>query len=187
MDVLICESTFGDRLDEKRDLKEVRFTAAVQEVVNHGGHCLIPVHAIADAQEISLLLDAYWKQHPELQHIKIFYISTMAQKTLEVYRRYVWMMTQNFKNQHLTRGNPFEFKYIKNAKSTQPILDSPDPCVVITVPGNLQAGRSRELFEKWAPDPKNGIVFCGYAETNTLARVSKHSTVPARCSMLTKS
>jgi cleavage and polyadenylation specificity factor subunit 3 len=34
----------------------------------------------------------------------------------------------------------------------------------------LQNGQSRELFMKWAPDPKNGIVFTGYSVEGTLAK-----------------
>jgi cleavage and polyadenylation specificity factor subunit 3 len=34
----------------------------------------------------------------------------------------------------------------------------------------LQNGPSRELFMKWAPDPKNGIVFTGYSVEGTLAK-----------------
>ena len=37
-------------------------------------------------------------------------------------------------------------------------------------PGMLQNGQSRELFAKWAGDPKNGIVFTGYSVEGTLAK-----------------
>ncbi len=36
----------------------------------------------------------------------------------------------------------------------------------------LQPGTSRELFELWAPDPRNGLVVTGYSVEGTLARVS---------------
>lgn len=34
--------------------------------------------------------------------------------------------------------------------------------VVMASPGMLQNGLSRELFELWAPDPKNGLIIAGY-------------------------
>jgi cleavage and polyadenylation specificity factor subunit 3 len=37
-------------------------------------------------------------------------------------------------------------------------------------PGMLQNGNSRDLFVKWSPDPKNGIVFTGYSVEGTLAK-----------------
>mmetsp|Transcript_5334 Transcript_5334/g.6830 ORF Transcript_5334/g.6830 Transcript_5334/m.6830 type:complete len:114 (-) Transcript_5334:541-882(-) len=47
-------------------------------------------------------------------------------------------------------------------------------------PGMLQNGPSRELFVKWAPDKKNGIVFTGYSVEGTLAKkvMDSHKTIP---------
>jgi Cft2 family RNA processing exonuclease len=36
----------------------------------------------------------------------------------------------------------------------------------------MQTGPSRELFELWAPDSRNGLVITGYSIEGTLARVS---------------
>lgn len=36
----------------------------------------------------------------------------------------------------------------------------------------MQIGPSRELFEFWAPDPRNGLIITGYSVEGTLARVS---------------
>jgi cleavage and polyadenylation specificity factor subunit 3 len=44
------------------------------------------------------------------------------------------------------------------------------PCVVLASPGMLQNGLSRELFEKWCTDAKNGCVIAGYCVEGTLAR-----------------
>jgi len=36
----------------------------------------------------------------------------------------------------------------------------------------MQVGPSRELFELWAPDARNGLIITGYSIEGTLARVS---------------
>lgn len=46
------------------------------------------------------------------------------------------------------------------------------PCVILATPGMLQSGTSRELFELWAPDIRNGVVITGYSTEGTLAKVS---------------
>jgi Cft2 family RNA processing exonuclease len=46
------------------------------------------------------------------------------------------------------------------------------PCVVLASPGFMQTGPSRELFELWAPDSRNGLIVTGYSIEGTLARVS---------------
>lgn len=50
------------------------------------------------------------------------------------------------------------------------------PCVVLASPGFMQSGPSRELFELWAPDSRNGLIITGYSVEGTLARVSGEVT-----------
>lgn len=45
------------------------------------------------------------------------------------------------------------------------------PCVVLASPGMLQNGLSRELFENWCTDSKNGCIIAGYCVEGTLAKV----------------
>ena len=47
------------------------------------------------------------------------------------------------------------------------------PCVVLATPGFMDVGPSRELFELWAPDSRNGLIITGYSVEGTLARVSR--------------
>lgn len=47
------------------------------------------------------------------------------------------------------------------------------PCVVLASPGMLQNGLSRELFEQWCTDSKNGCIIAGYCVEGTLAKVIK--------------
>ena len=49
-------------------------------------------------------------------------------------------------------------------------LDDSGPCVVLATPSMLQSGLSRELFDAWCEDPRNGIVICDFAVQGTLAR-----------------
>lgn len=66
-DVLIVESTFGTDNIPPREKRERDFTRTVESIVRRGGSCLIPVFALGRAQELLLILDEYWQQHPDLQ------------------------------------------------------------------------------------------------------------------------
>ncbi|GBP25833.1 Cleavage and polyadenylation specificity factor 73 [Eumeta japonica] len=44
------------------------------------------------------------------------------------------------------------------------------PCVIMASPGMMQSGLSRELFESWCTDPKNGVIIAGYCVEGTLAK-----------------
>ena len=43
------------------------------------------------------------------------------------------------------------------------------PSVVMASPGMMQSGLSREIFEKWCHDSRNGVIVTGYCIENTLA------------------
>ncbi|KAG6829484.1 endoribonuclease ysh1 [Tricholoma furcatifolium] len=172
-DVLIVESTYGVQSLEGRDEKEARFTSLVHSIIKRGGHVLLPTFALGRAQELLLVLDEYWKTHPDLHNVPIYYASSLARKCMAVYQTYIHTMNSNIRSRFARRDNPFVFKYISHVPQTRgwekKIAEGP-PCVVLASPGFMQVGPSRELFEYWAPDSRNGLIITGYSVEGTLAR-----------------
>lgn len=167
-EVLIIESTYGTHIHEKREEREARFTGIVHDTVTRGGRCLIPVFALGRAQELLLILDEYWSQHPELHEIPIYYASLLAKKCMAVYQTYINAMNDRIKKQ-IAINNPFVFKHISNLKSIDHFEDC-GPCVIMATPGMMQSGLSRELFEAWCPDARNTCIIAGYCVEGTLAK-----------------
>lgn len=50
-------------------------------------------------------------------------------------------------------------------------FDDIGPSVVMASPGMMQSGLSRELFESWCTDKRNGVIIAGYSVEGTLAKV----------------
>lgn len=167
-DVLICESTYGVQSHEPRIDRERRFTSTVHDIVQRGGRCLLPVFALGQAQELLLMLDEYWAAHPELESIPVYYASSLAKKCMTVYQTYINMMNSKIRKQFAV-SNPFVFKHISHLKNMD-MFDDTGPCVMMASPGMLQNGLSRELFERWCTDKKNGLLITGYCVENTLAK-----------------
>ncbi|XP_063366652.1 cleavage and polyadenylation specificity factor 73 [Cydia amplana] len=167
-DVLITESTYGTHIHEKREEREGRFTGLVQDIVARGGRCLVPVFALGRAQELLLILDEYWSLHPELHDVPIYYASSLAKKCMAVYQTYVNAMNDRIRRQ-IAVNNPFVFRHISNLKGIDHFEDI-GPCVILASPGMMQSGLSRELFETWCTDPKNGVIIAGYCVEGTLAK-----------------
>lgn len=167
-DILITESTYGTHIHEKREDRESRFTTLVQKIVQQGGRCLIPVFALGRAQELLLILDEFWSQMPELQEIPIYYASSLAKKCMAVYQTYINAMNDKIRRQ-IAVNNPFVFRHISNLKGIDH-FDDIGPCVIMASPGMMQSGLSRELFETWCTDPKNGVIIAGYCVEGTLAK-----------------
>ena len=165
-EVMVCESTYGVSSHMPRDERELRFTSLVHDVVARGGRCLIPIFALGRAQELLLILDEYWQAHPELQTIPIFYASNVAKKCMAVYQTFVNMMNDRIKKQ-IAINNPFMFKFVQNLKSSNSFADN-GPCVILASPAMLQSGFSRDLFERWCSNKKNGCIIPGYVVEGTL-------------------
>ncbi|TFK96328.1 beta-lactamase-like protein [Pterulicium gracile] len=172
-DVLIVESTYGVQSLEGREDKEARFTSLVHSIIRRGGHVLLPSFALGRAQELLLILDEYWKKHPDLHTVPIYYASSLARKCMAVYQTYIHTMNSNIRSRFAKRDNPFVFKHISSMSQPKgwekKIAEGP-PCVVLASPGFMQVGASRELFELWAPDSRNGLIITGYSVEGTPAR-----------------
>ncbi len=112
---------------------------------------------------------------------------------MSVYQTYIDAMNEKIRKQSAI-SNPFKFKHIASLKVNikkpknpsmkkkmsnliiQTIDDFDDigPCVVLASPGMMQSGLSRELFECWCTDKRNGVIIAGYCVEGTLAKVKFH-------------
>lgn len=182
IDVLITESTYGIASHVPRLEREQALMKTITSILNRGGRALLPVFALGRAQELLLILDEYWAKHPEYQKYPIYYASNLARKCMVVYQTYVGAMNDNIKRLFRERmaeaeasgdsagkGGPWDFKYIRSLKNLDR-FDDVGGCVMLASPGMLQSGVSRELFERWAPNEKNGVIITGYSVEGTMAR-----------------
>lgn len=168
LDGLITESTYGVQCHLPRVERESRFTSIVSNVVQRGGRCLLPVFALGRAQELLLILEEHWEENPHLKGIPIYYASALAQKCMTVYQTYINMMNERIQKISLTK-NPFDFRNVESIKDVHTFKDA-GPCVMMASPGMLQSGFSRDLFERWCSNEKNGVVIPGYCVEGTLAK-----------------
>ncbi|KAF1995702.1 hypothetical protein P154DRAFT_538562 [Amniculicola lignicola CBS 123094] len=192
VDVLITESTFGISTHIPRLQRETQLMKSITDVLNRGGRALLPVFALGRAQELLLILDEYWAKHQEYQKIPIYYNSSLARKCMVVYQTYVSAMNDNIKRLFrermaeaeaagdLGKGGPWDFRFVRSLKSLER-FDDMGACVMLASPGMMQSGTSRELLERWAPDPRNGVIITGYSVEGTMAKQIVHEpeTIPA--------
>lgn len=147
----------------------------------------MPVFAMGRAQELLLILEDYWTRHPEYRKYPIYYASNLARRCMIVYQTYIDAMNDNIKSMFRNRladasndqgsdkdgggtGGPWDFRWIRSLKSIKN-FDDIGGCVMLASPGMLQNGVSRILLERWAPDPKNGVIITGYSVEGTMAKM----------------
>ena len=181
VDVLITESTFGISTHTPRIPRETQLMKSITDILNRGGRVLLPVFALGRAQELLLILDEYWREHPEYQKIPIYYNASLARKCMVVYQTYISAMNDNIKrlfrermaddeaNGDLGKGGPWDFRFVRSLKDMKKFADV-GRCVMLASPGMLQSGPSRELLEKWVPDSRNGVIMTGYSVEGTMGK-----------------
>lgn len=195
-DVLIVESTFGTATHEPRANREKKLTQLIHSTVSRGGRVLLPVFALGRAQEIMLILDEYWSQHPDDLgggQVPIYYASNLAKRCMSVFQTYVNMMNDDIRRKFRdSQTNPFIFKNISYLKNIDEFQDF-GPSVMLASPGMLQSGLSREVLEKWCPEAKNLVLITGYSVEGTMAKFlmlepdsipsvnNTDATIPRRC------
>ncbi|KAJ2636226.1 endoribonuclease ysh1 [Coemansia sp. RSA 1286] len=182
VNVLITESTYGVQSHQPRVERENAFLKQVRDIVRRRGCCLMPVTALGRTQELLLILEDHWGRNMrELENVPIFFISSLGKKGMYLYEAYIMHMNQRIQRQfNRTGNNPFDFKYIKTRTNLAGVPEN-GPCVVLASPGMLQSGVSRQLLERWAPRPENGLIITGYSVEGTLARtiVNEPESFPA--------
>jgi len=146
--------------------------ALVSNIVKRGGRCLMPIPSFGNGQELALLLEEYWHDHPELQNVPIYFASGLFARGMRVYKTYVHTMNASIRARFARRDNPFDFKYVKWLREPRRLDDHKGPCVVMASAQFMSFGLSRELLENWAGDSKNGVIVTGYSIEGTMARVS---------------
>lgn len=171
-DVLITESTFGTGTLEPKAELEKKLTNHIHATITKGGRVLLPVFALGNAQELLLILDEYWEKNEDLQNVSVYYCSDLARKCMAVYETYTGIMNDKIRlssSSDDSKSSPFDFKYIKSIRNLSKFSDL-GPSVVVATPGMLQAGVSRQLLEKWAPEQKNLVILTGYSVEGTMAK-----------------
>ena len=107
--------------------------------------------------------------------VPIFYASKVAKKSMHVYQTYINMMNDHIRDAHASGKNPWDFTHVQNldfgrgGAAALANFDDSRPMVVMASPGMLQSGFSRELFEMWCSDRRNGLMMPGYSVAGTLA------------------
>ena len=170
-DILITESTYGDRLHQ--DLKEADeelLNVVVSTCINKGGKLIIPAFSVGRTQEIVFTLNTFFNQG-RLPKIDIFVDSPLAINATTVFRMHPECFNKNFSDVLKKDPDPFGFDnlfYINRKEDSKRLNDHKKPCVIISASGMMEAGRVKHHLANNISDPKNTVLIVGYCAPATL-------------------
>ncbi len=157
-DIMISESTYGDRLHPDRQESEEHFIAAIKEVLNKGGSVLLPAFAVGRAQELMILLAKSGIECP-------IFLDGMAKKITEL----CMINTSFIKNVRELQDAHKKVQYIMSENDRKRIVQ--EQCIVITTSGMVTGGPVMDYLKMMFFEPKHGLFLTGYQGEGTNGRL----------------
>ena len=173
-DIVIVESTYGDRMhgpyeDARRQLRDV-----VQETVRRRGKVVIPAFAVGRTQELVYALNDL-EADGDIPEISIFVDSPLAVNATEVFRMHPEEWDEEVRAFLIEekRKNPFdsrEIEYIRDVRRSKQLNYMTQSAVIISASGMAENGRILHHLKHNIEDSDNTILFVGFQAENTLGR-----------------
>jgi len=161
-DVLVCESTYGDRVHPGTDA-ELPLGDIIREVCSHGGVVILPAFAVGRAETLLLHLSRLRERH-SIPDVPVFLNSPMAVNAAEIYARHP--------EEHRIRGAEFEAMYrlatlVRTVDESKLLNLRGGPAIIISASGMLEGGRVLHHIAAYGDDPHNAIVLTGFQAGGT--------------------
>jgi len=187
-DILITESTYGDRLHVGRPQAEEELLEIVKETcVNKKGKLIIPSFSVGRTQEIVYSLNNLFNEG-RLPRVDIYVDSPLAINATEVFRMHPECFNGSILDVMDNDPDPFGFNrlfYIRRHEDSKKLNYLKKPCVIISASGMMEAGRVKHHLANNISNPSTTILGVGYCSPPTLGarilrgdkQVSIHGTV----------
>ena len=172
IDLLITESTYGDRLHDDIEKMDDDLAEIVNRTYERGGKVIIPSFALERAQEIVFALKQLRKEG-RLPNIPVYVDSPLTVKITDVFKLHPECYDEETRAMLQGQDSPFEFpelKYVEHVDDSKRITSSDEPAIVISASGMCEAGRILHHLRTSIESPKNTVLIVGDQPQHTLGR-----------------
>ncbi len=175
-DVIICESTYGDKLHEPEADVKAHLVRVVRETcVAQRGKLIIPAFAIDRTQELIFALDQL-SSEGLLPPINVYIDSPLAVKATSVMKKHEDCFNPDVVAYIEKDGDAFAFptlKYISDLNDSKALNDSDEPCIIISASGMAEAGRIKHHIKNNITKASTTILLVGYCSPSSLGGALK--------------
>jgi metallo-beta-lactamase family protein len=171
-DLVVMESTYGDRNHRDRLDTIHEFGDLLQQAWSARGKVLIPAFAVGRSQELLYWFARYWDQW-QLSRWRIFLDSPMAAKVVTIYDRHQGLFDAEAREVWKGRPNPFRLPNLHITGSTaesMAINRIGNGAIVIAGSGMANGGRILHHFRHGIDRRSTHVVFAGFQSEGTLGR-----------------
>lgn len=174
-DVLIMESTYGDRLHAPYQESLAKLQQIVVDTYQRGGMLIIPAFAVGRTQEIVYALHQL-ADASKIPHVPIYVDSPLAVNVTAIFAMHPEAydeQTRQFLLDDKLHHDPFGFEglhYVRSTDESKQLNFLREPAVIISASGMAEAGRVQHHLKHHIEDPRSTVLLAGYQAENTLGR-----------------
>ena len=163
LDLLLLESTYGDRLHKETEDAEEQLAAVVKETSEAGGVLLIPSFSVGRAQLLQYLLVKLMEEG-RIPRQPIYLDSPMAINVSGLYQRYHQLHRLSDSDCARTFGT---VEYTRSVDESKAIASQSGPHIIIAGSGMATGGRILHHFKRWLGDHRATVLFSGHQAGGT--------------------
>lgn len=173
-DVVIGESTYGDKPEIKTGLKERKndldkFKSIIETQIHEmHGRIIIPSFAQSRIQQLVLMIyemfkDSAWKP-------KVYIDSPLSIKIFEDYGE---CLEGEDKILFYEMIQDEMFHFVEDSEESKAVVSSNESCCILSTSGMCQVGRIRHHLKRCVPDQNSTVLFVGFSTEGSLASLLK--------------
>ena len=186
-DVLVLESTYGDRLHADRHRRQAALQAAIEHALINDGTVLIPAFSIGRTQVLLYELEdvfARWKGGPPWDRLQIILDSPLAADYTEGYQQLRHLWDEEAQARAAKGRHPLAFdqlmtidSHAEHLKMVSFLKKTGHGAVVIAASGMCTGGRVVNYLKALLGDARSDVIFVGYQAPGTPGReILTHGT-----------
>jgi metallo-beta-lactamase family protein len=180
-DVLLVESTYGDRVHE-RDDDGAKLGKILNETLTRGGKVIIPAFALGRVEEL-----LYWihvlEERSQIPTVPVYLDSPMAVEVLQEYRARLGDLDldlhdaggRDVKSGHraMCAFCTARLTIVSSIEESRRVQESTEPAIVISASGMATGGRVLHHLARTLPDPRHTVLLVGFQAAGTRGRLIK--------------
>ena len=171
-DVVLLESTYGNREHKALDTTAAEFETIVTEAVARRSKILVPTFAVGRAQLMLYLLAVMFRNRT-VPPFPVYIDSPMAIEATRICSRHLDLYDEDF--QALQRQKPLvadlaSVRALATAEESRKLNDCEGPCLILAGSGMCTAGRILHHLKQNLWRPGTSVIFVGFQTQGTLGR-----------------
>jgi len=172
-DVVVLETTYGNRLHKPLHLSVDELYQAINETFARGGNVIIPTFALERAQVLLYFLRQGLEQDRLPNTMQVFLDSPLAISATAIFEHHPECLEPKVAELFRNSGDPFNLRglhFVRETSESVALNSIKGGAIIIAGSGMCTGGRVMHHLKHnlWRAD--SSIVFVGYAAVGTLAR-----------------